>query len=99
MPPSGDASRTMVDATKQLVVPVGAALAIAFSLVSAHLWLSGQFATVQKQLDQVRVQLERLEERVADRWTEADQLRWSAELARQNPTLVVPPVGRGGRRQ
>lgn len=84
------------DATR-LWLPIGTVLALIASAIGVPMWLSSQFAGLQKQLTDVSTKLERLEDKVNDRWTEADMQRWVWELTRDNQTLKIPPVAKSRR--
>jgi hypothetical protein len=67
------------------LVPLGVVVSGALSLFGIHSWLTARF-------DQLDRRLERIEEKTAERWYRTDQRLWASELARKNPTLLVPDV-------
>lgn len=72
------------------LVPLGVVTASVIALFGAKSWLDSQFDTLNASITQVQWELKSLQGASADRWTSSDQRLWAEQLARSNPTLVIP---------
>ncbi len=77
--------KTMSELSERTRVPLGAVVSLVVVVISI-VWF----------LARIDARLARIEQHVASDWMTSDQALWGAELARQNPSLRVPPVLKGG---
>lgn len=82
--------KTMQEAIdKDTRITVGAAIACAFALLSAALWVNNRISALEHEVSGLRTLIEGAS---ADRWTQTEMYLWTELLRAKNPGVDIPDI-------
>jgi len=76
--------------SRNTLIPAGAVLAIAITIISAWGYLDSRFSAIMKSLERQDRRLEQLERISGERVSSVDMKLWISEFRRLNPKMEIP---------